>query len=167
MMLSRVLIGALAGIAFALTTAVLPASQGTIGAAPANAAAGQSMTIYIFGGSQKIMGPDGKPHDTVVPANFVVKAGTPVTVTVINYDEGPHSITAPDLKLDATIKGGHEVGTKVEPVSTTFTFTPTKKGNFRWYCKLPCDAKHNYWAMSQGFGGPGQEGYMAGEIVVL
>lgn len=128
----------------------------------------QHVTMYIFGGKQKLMGPDGNPHDTTVPVNFVVKAGVPVVVTVVNYDEGPHTITAPDLKLDAVIKGGHELkdGT-VEPVATTFSFTPTKKGNFRWYCKLPCDAGHGYWAMTTGYAGPDKEGFMAGEIVVI
>ncbi|MBV8367899.1 MAG: cupredoxin domain-containing protein [Candidatus Eremiobacteraeota bacterium] len=132
------------------------------------AAAGDKLEMYVFRGTQGIKGPDGKPHDTVVPANFVVHAGVPMTVTAVNYDEGAHTITCPELNLDATIKGGHENADQtVTPVTSTFTFTAAKKGTYRWYCKLPCDAGHGYWAMGAGFGGPGKEGFMSGDIIVL
>lgn len=151
-------------VALALAAFILPALIPT----HARAATPLKITMYVFGGSQKIVGPDGNPHDTTVPASVVLKAGEPVELTVINYDEGPHTITAPDMNLDLVVKPGIEHADKtVTPVSTTFTFTPSKKGNFRWYCKLPCDAGHGYWAMSQGFGGPDKEGYMAGEFVVI
>lgn len=127
----------------------------------------QQITLYVFRGAQKILGPDGKGHDAFVPASIVVHLDRPVTVTVINYDEHGHSVTAPGLGLDAIIKPGHEVGEKVTPVRTTFTFTPNKLGTFRWYCKIPCDAGGKYWAMGQGYGGPGKEGFMAGHIVVI
>lgn len=81
--------------------------------------------------------------------------------------EGPHSITAPDLSINQLIIPGNEVGDDVQPVTTTFTITPTKKGVFRWHCIPPCDAGHRGWAMTDGFGGPGQEGFMAGYIVVV
>ena len=55
----------------------------------------------------------------------------------------------------------------VTPTTTTFTFTPTKAGVFRWFCTLPCDDEAKYWAMSQGFGGLGKEGFMARFIVVM
>jgi plastocyanin len=135
----------------------------------ASHASTQQLTLYVFSGKFKIKGPDGKAHDTIVPSNFVVKAGVRVKVTVINYDEAQHSITAPGLKLDLLIKGGKENKATgvVTPVTSTFTFTANKKGVYRWYCKIPCDHKANLWAMGPGFGGPGKEGFMAGYIVVI
>jgi plastocyanin len=135
----------------------------------ASRASAQQLTLYVFSGKFKIKGPDGRAHDTIVPSNFVVKAGVPVKVTVINYDEAQHSITAPGLKLDLLIQGGKENKATgvVTPVTSTFTFTASKKGVYRWYCKIPCDHKANLWAMGPGFGGPGKEGFMAGYIVVI
>jgi len=152
--MKRCLIGAALALAVTLS---LPARAF---AAPAT----QNVTIYIFGDFSKIaVGPDGKTHDTVVPSGFVVKADVPVTVTVINND----SITAPGLKLDALIKSGREEGDKVIPVTTTFTFTPHKRGSYRWHCRIPCDSTYGYWAMGMGYGGPGKEGFMSGQIVVI
>jgi len=130
------------------------------------AAEAQSMALSIFGSSQDIIGPDRNPHDIIIPANFVLQAGKPVTVTVVNYDEGPHTIMAPGLNLNQTIKAGMQVGKTIKPVTTTFTFTPMKKGNFRWHCMMPCDTEQHGWAMRSGYGGHGKEGFMAGEIVV-
>jgi len=53
--------------------------------ATSTAADSTQITIYVFSGAEKIMGPDGKPHDTVVPSNFVVKAGQPVTTNFAEY----------------------------------------------------------------------------------
>ncbi len=131
------------------------------------AAQGQKVTIYIFRGKQGILGPDGKGHDAFVPPNFVVKAGVPVTVDFINYDEGAHSLTAPKANLNILIKGGKQVGDNVEPVTTTATFTIAQKGTYRWYCAIACDAGGHGWAMEQGYAGPSKEGYMAGFIVAM
>ncbi|HLJ59248.1 MAG TPA: hypothetical protein VKZ50_05905 [bacterium] len=130
-------------------------------------AADQQMTMYVFRGVQGILGPDGKGHDAIVPPNFVVKVGVPVHLSIINYDEGAHTITCKDLGLDIQIKGGKQVGSNVEPVTTTASFTASKKGTFRWYCALACDAGGHGWAMEQGYAGPSKEGYMAGFIVVM
>jgi hypothetical protein len=130
-------------------------------------AAGQEVTMYVFRGAQGILGPDGKGHDAIVPPNFVVKAGVPVHLTIINYDEGAHTITSKELGLNILIKPGREVGDSVEPVTTVASFTPSRKGTFRWYCATECDAGGHGWAMERGYAGPGKEGYMAGFIVVL
>lgn len=132
-----------------------------------NAAMAQKITIYIFRGKTGILGPDGKGHDAFVPPNFVVKAGTPVTVDFINYDEGAHTLTVPKAKLDIQIKGGKEVGNDVQPVNTSATFTIAQPGTYRWYCALTCDAGGHGWAMEQGYAGPGKEGYMAGFVVAM
>jgi plastocyanin len=148
------------------------------------AQAPQHVFLYVFrghiNGERGVPGPDGKGHDVFVPSTFAVKAGVPVVVTVVNYDEGAHSIVAAGLGLNVVIKPGIEpkeaagkestaedIGEGVQPVTTTFTFTPAHKGVYRWYCGVPCDAGQNYWAMGQGYGGPGKEGFMAGYIVVL
>ena len=139
----------------------------TVPAVKALGAPGQQLNAVMYGSSLGIKGPDGKPHDVMVPSSFVVKAGAPVTLTVVNYDEGPHTITAPELGLNATVKAGNEVSPgKVEPVTTVISFTPAKKGVYRWYCALPCDEKHGAWDMQQGYGGPDKDGFMAGYIVV-
>jgi plastocyanin len=144
----------------------------------AHAAAFQTLTIYVFRGKEAIPGaPDGKGHDTMVPATFAVKVGIPVKVTVINYDEGEHTITAPGLHLNALIKPGKEFTTapagagatevlnEVAPGVTHFTFTVKKAGVYRWHCALPCDAGANGWAMKSDKTGSAKLGFMAGYIV--
>jgi plastocyanin len=134
----------------------------------AKKAAAQAVTLYVFRGETGIKGPDGKGHDAFVPSSFAVKSGSRVTVTVVNYDEGLHSMTAPGVGLDASITGGKALSNgKIGPVTTHFTFTPTTKGTFRWYCKIPCDKGANYWAMEPGYDGPSENGFMAGYIVVI
>lgn len=127
----------------------------------------QQVTLYVFRGEMGIKGPDGKGHDAFVPSSFVVKAGVPVKLTVINYDEGSHTITAPDLGLNLVVKPGHVQGSEVQPVATTFTFTLNQKGVYRWYCAVACDAGGGGWAMTSSYDGPDQDGFMAGHIVVI
>jgi plastocyanin len=153
--------------------AVAVAAGGLAGAliaaplARASAAPAQKVMIYIFRGKQGILGPDGKGHDAFVPPNFVVKAGVPVSVDFINYDEGAHTLTAPALNVNIMIQGGKEVGNDVEPVTTRATITVPKAGTYRWYCAIQCDAGGHGWAMEQGYAGPSKEGYMAGFIVAM
>ncbi len=117
-------------------------------------------------------GPDGTNHDAIMPSDLVVEPGQQVTLTVINYDDGDHSITAPEINMNLVAKGGtftkdasgKETG--FTPGKTTFTFTaPAKVGYYRWYCAIPCDGP-THWGMSKGFDGNGQDGYMAGYLVV-
>ncbi len=96
-------------------------------------------------------GPDGQWHDAILGGNLTVKAGQTVTVTVTNFDDAPHSYTAPDLGLNARIPGGSATGK-----TTTFTFkAPTKAGTYQWFCAFPCDP----WAMAH-------DGYMRGHVTV-
>ena len=131
------------------------------------AAAAETLTIYIFGGDEGINGPDGKSHEAFVPASFVVKAGVPVTIEFINYSDAQHNFVQPKLDLDLVIDAAKLVGATVRPATTTATFTPAKKGVYRWFCSLPCDKRQAMWAMSRGYSGPSQEGFMAGSIVVI
>lgn len=107
-------------------------------------------------GSGVKLGSDGKTHDTFLPGNITFQKDKPVVLEVANYDEGPHTFTVPDLGLNLQIPGHKADG--VASV-TTFTFTPTKAGTFKWQCMDPCDAKASGWAMSQS-------GYMQGEVTV-
>lgn len=128
----------------------------------------QVVTMYVFGGREGIKAADGHPHDAFVPSSVVVRAGAPVLVRVINYDEGPHTVTAASLGLDAVVRPGRQRrdGT-IAPVETTFTFTPRKKGLYRWHCEVPCDDERGHWAMTPGYDGPDRDGFMAGTFVVI
>jgi plastocyanin len=98
-------------------------------------------------------GPDGKWHDAFLPADFTVRAGQTVTVTVTNYDSGPHTFTSPSMGVNEVIPGG---GSLTAGKQVTFTFTaPSKPGSYQWWCSLPCDP----WAMVHN-------GYMRGIVTV-
>ena len=133
-----------------------------------------TITMYAFGnhlpsGVPSKPGPDGNTHDMLVPSDMVVQPGQQVTVKVINYDDMPHSFTAPGLKLNVIIKGGtaEKEDGPVTPATTTFTFTaPAKSQLIRWYCALPCDDEANGWDMAKSFDGQDQDGFMAGYIIV-
>lgn len=133
-----------------------------------------TVTMYAFpnhlpSGAPSKPGPDGNTHDMLVPSDMVVQPGQQVTVKVINYDDMPHSITAPELGLNVIVKGGTAAkeGDPVTPTTTTFTFTaPTKSGLYRWFCALPCDDEAGGWDMAKSFDGQDQDGFMAGYIIV-
>ena len=97
-------------------------------------------------------GPDGNWHDAFLPADYSVKAGATVEVTVYNYDDMPHSFTSPSLGVNETIPSGSASA----PSRTSFTFAaPSKTGSYRRWCALPCDP----WAMAH-------DGYMRGRVTV-
>lgn len=98
------------------------------------------------------MGSDGNWHDAFLPADFSVRAGSTVEVTVLNYDEGEHTFTSTELGTDVTIAAGSES----KPAVTRFSFhAPQKAGVYEWFCALPCDP----WAMSHN-------GFMRGRVTV-
>lgn len=81
-------------------------------------------------------GPAGNWEDAFLPANFSVRAGETVTVTVYNYDDMPHSFTSQSLGVNRVIAGG----TARRPTKVTFTLiAPSKTGRYLWWCALPCD----------------------------
>jgi plastocyanin len=122
--------------------------------------AGAPLTLYVLPGAVK--GPDGGMHDAIVPSSVVIAAGVPTTLNIVNFDGGGHSITAPDLQLDLDV----EKGDKSQPVTTTATLTIAQAGVYRWYCDETCDGP-SHFAMSAGWDGPSQVGYMAGNFVVV
>ncbi len=156
--------------------AIVPAtpSSGAVRAKPSRPA--QAVTLYVLPASAGIPGPDGETHAAFVPANFAVRAGRQVKVTMINYetyDDGVHTLVATGLRLEVQIKSAvKRSGGQVLPATTTFSFTPARKGVYRWHCEGPTDdmmgmAGGSSWEMGQGYGGPGKEGFMAGFVVVI
>ncbi|MGN6257978.1 MAG: cupredoxin domain-containing protein [Solirubrobacterales bacterium] len=111
-----------------------PAATGTAGA---TAAPVENVKLVIKTDEEHgKLGPDGAWHDAYLPADFSVKAGATVKVTVYNYDEAPHTFTAPGLGTNVEIAAGSES----KPSKTTFTFhAPQKAGNYEWFCAMPCD----------------------------
>ncbi len=126
-----------------------PASAATRPAATAASSeeavtpAPEAVTLVIKSDEEKgKKGSDGAWHDAYLPADFSVKAGATVEVTVYNYDDMPHTFTSPGLGVNARIAAGGET----HPSKTTFTFqVPSKAatyqnaGSYEWYCALPCD----------------------------
>lgn len=129
----------------------------------------QHITVYVLPGANGLgfTGPDETHHDTFVPSSFVLRKGVPVILTVINLDDMNHSITAPGLGLNIIVKPGiDQRNGAVAPRTTTYTFTPAKAGEFRWFCVFPCDMP-THWAMSASYDGRDRDGFMAGIIRVL
>jgi plastocyanin len=147
-------LGALAAMAIALSAC---GGGGNSGSAAASGGSGSPAAenlkmVVKTDEEQAKKGPEGKWHDAFLPADFSVKAGTTVHVTVYNYDEAAHSFNSPDLGTNAEIAAGGEK----KPSKTTFTFkAPQKTGSYAWFCAMPCDP----WAM-------GHDGFMKGYVTV-
>lgn len=147
--------GALLAVAFKLNDNGTQASTAASGSMPMMSAPAAVENVKIVVKSDEEhgkMGSDGNWHDAFLPADFSVKPGSMVRVTVYNYDEGEHSFTSSGLGTNVTIAAGSEA----KPAVTTFTFrAPQKAGHYEWYCALPCDP----WAMSHN-------GFMRGYVSV-
>lgn len=151
-MFPLIAIAALASFAVALTAC---GSSGESSATAAGSSAGvEEVKINIKSDEEHgKKGSDGQYHDAFLPADFSVKAGATVRVTVYNYDDMPHSFNAAGLKVDQVIAAGAEG----KPSKTTFTFTaPAKAGSYEWICAIPCDE----WAMKH-------DGFMKGHVTVV
>jgi hypothetical protein len=116
----------------------------------------QVQNIYLVVEPGAKLGPDGKLHDAFINGDFTVTSGKPVHLTIYNYDDGTHTLTAGDLGLNVKIKGSEKKG---QPGVTEADFTPTKEGTFNWMCADKCDGENNQWAMTH-------DGYMQGKITV-
>ncbi len=132
-------------------TVTVQAANGAANSTPAVAPLSVKMTVKSDTQHAR-KGPDGQWHDAILGGNLTVKAGQAVTVTVSNYDDAPHSYTAPDLNLNVKLPGakGNTPGT------VKFTFkAPAKAGTYQWFCAYPCDP----WAMAH-------DGFMRGHVTV-
>jgi plastocyanin len=151
---------------------------GALGAFGAAAAAGRpppaaaqlsaSVRLRIYGPARKLMGPDKLPHVAYVPSEFEVDANRLITVTVINEDHEYHTMTCPGLAIDQEMTAADmDARGKIVPVRTTFTFTASQSGVYRWFCRYACDQQSHMWAMGAGYTGRGKEGFMSGRIIVI
>jgi plastocyanin len=139
-----------------VTRVIVPAASAGAAHSAATAApavAPESLALAVKSDTEHgRLGPDGNWHDAFLPADFTVKPGAKVTLTITNYDSGAHSFTSPSLGVQETIPAG----SAVSPSVTTFTFTaPKKPGAYDWWCAFPCDP----WAMKH-------DGYMRGIVTV-
>jgi plastocyanin len=167
---------------FKLTTAIgIPAalilmafgaacgSSAPVSTGPSTAAVpGNSVTLHykLVGPDSSLakLGPDGKKHDTFFTTDSTnLKVGDKVTIMVENFDDMPHGMVFDGLGINAVVKAGTGDDTAT---TSTFSFTATKAGTFRWYCPLPCDTDQGMWAMMADSTGPGKMGFMAGTIAV-
>lgn len=149
-------LGVLAAMAFALSACGGTSNNSGEAAASAGSQAAstvENVSLVIKSDEEKgKKGSDGNWHDAFLPADFSVKAGTTVRVTVTNYDDMAHTFTAADLGTNAEIAAGGED----KPSTTTFTFhAPDKAGSYAWFCAIPCDP----WAMAH-------DGFMKGHVTV-
>ncbi len=129
------------------------------------ATTGGSVDLAAVVQANLLLGPDNKTHDAFVPSNFTVYAGQIVNLTVMNFDDMPHSFTSTSLSVNFQIPGTETPGV---PAVSSFQFTPTVAGVDRWWCAIPCDTDADGWAMTTGSDGqPSQIGYMGGFVTVL
>ncbi len=169
-------------------TGAPPAAAGAPAAsATAPASAATAVSLEIQTGAT-----DGRPGwPRFVPADVTVRAGVPVTLTIVNHDDGTAPLPA-SLAIYDAVQGGTETvnGTSVTSVpnanvahtwtvpalglnvvvpaaptggtdTVTFTFTPRKTGTFSWQCYAPCGTG------SSGMGGPmTTDGWMRGTLTV-
>jgi heme/copper-type cytochrome/quinol oxidase subunit 2 len=70
--------------------------------------------------------------------NIAIAAGLPVRVTVTNYTREYHTFTISGLNVSALILPARGQ----TPRTTTFTFTASRVGVFRWYCVFCAEGKH-------------------------
>ena len=117
----------------------------------------QVQNVYLVVEPGAKLGPDGKLHDAFINGDFTVTAGKSVHLTIYNYDDGTHTLTAQDLGINVKIKGSEKKG---QPSVTEADFTPSKEGTFNWLCADKCDGQNNQWAMTH-------DGYMQGKITVV
>ena len=131
--------------------------------ATSNTAKYADVTLMVQ--SDLTLGPDNQTHDTFVPSNFTVYAGQIVNLTIVNYDNGPHSFTSPTLNVDFQIPASQINGV---PSVSHFQFTEAVAGSYRWWCTVACDTDSGGWAMTTGSDGQlGQIGFMGGFVTVL
>lgn len=118
-----------------------------------------SLLIDVFTGKEQIPTPKaGVYTTTMVPARWGIDLGATTTVTVYNYTPSAHSIVAPDLGINVTIKPGKKIDKPfagetaaektngVVPSVTTFTATGSAQGAYAWQSTQPYDA--DKWGMS-------------------
>ena len=118
-----------------------------------------TLLIDVFTAKQQIPTPTaGVYTTTMVPARWGIDLGVTTTVTVYNYTASSHTIVAPDLNLNVTLKPGKKIAKRfkgetaaervngIVPSVTTFTATGSTQGAYAWQSTKPYDA--GKWGMS-------------------
>lgn len=130
---SRMLLtgAALAALAAWLTASALATSGPAAAVAASPAAHVQQLQMTIVGtASVERMFPS--------QGNIAIAAGVPVRITVTNYTRESHTFTVPGLHVSALIRSAHGN----TPTKTTFTFTASRQGVFKWYCAFCITGMH-------------------------
>lgn len=146
---------AAAGATVALVTGLLLGVGSLVPASVAAVAPHHDYIATVIWPGAKLAS-DGKLHDAYLISRFTVTKGDAVTLTIYNYDGGPHTFTLRALGLNVQVPGSKKTGA---PSTTTVTFTAKKAGSFVWQCMDPCDGQNKDWAMTH-------LGYMKGTFVV-
>jgi FtsP/CotA-like multicopper oxidase with cupredoxin domain len=134
------------------SAAATRAAHARLATVSSTAAPVDHVTIYVFRKKSLLPGaPGGAYHDEMVPSTWAVRVGVWTEVTMINYDDGPHSLTIPQLGLDEIAQGGTKITTPFAgetqwetlnlavPTVTTFVFRVSAAGLYAWHCEIPCD----------------------------
>jgi plastocyanin len=95
--------------------------------ASAGASSPQNISLSVIPGSKP--GPKGEKYDSFSKANFAVKVGRPVQLTIDNKDDAVHSITATSAGVNVVVMPGVH----------TYTIVVHQAGHFKWVCAYPCD----------------------------
>ena len=77
------------------------------------------------------------------PNTITAKVGEPVTINLINPDNSHHTDGGGKHNF-ILISGLANLNITVQPESQeVFTFTPTQKGEYHWYCDICCGGREN------------------------
>lgn len=141
-----ILLGAavVAGVVFVIVAGVAHITQPAASAMPKAPWTGPYPAQQTIRSSTSIDILPTKGSEHVALANFAVRPGVPVTLTVRNYTREAHTFTAPALGLDVKIAPGSAAA----PTVTRFTFV-APYGVFAWRCTdCPGDMQGKVYAIA-------------------
>jgi plastocyanin len=134
----------------------------------------QHITVSVVSAAMQIAkGTDGLFHDAFVPAFFVLKAGQPTYITIVNFSQVHHTFVASGLNLSIDVQpGGRGSAGEPAPSTTTLALAEVVPGTYTWTCTIECDGHNEHWAMASRtdlVSGTyqGVFGFMGGTIAVV
>jgi len=141
-----ILLGAavVAGVVFAIAAGVGHITQPAASAMPKAHWTGPYSARQTIRASTSLDIVPTRDSEHVATANFAVRPGVPVTLTIRNYTREAHTFTAPSLGLDVKIKPG----SRTAPSVTRFTVV-APYGVFDWRCTdCPGDMRGKIYAIA-------------------
>lgn len=182
LLVAPIALAAAMGIGLSLATNTASGGQ-PVAAAPHPAVLNENFKMTIV--TDKKGGPADWP--AFEPSVLTVKAGSRVTITLKNNDDGADPVSATVAKVRGTVGGVKEANGKTFralpmtavshtftilslginvpiPASQTVTFTfkaPTKPGTYSFICVVPCGTGASGWE-----GPMASKNYMIGTIIV-